>query len=299
MIHNIKSTSIILIALLLTFVGCKKETYTFGKLQTPSNLMLTAAVAGIDASNINGNGTGNVLITTTAINALTYKIDFGDGSNTQLIPSGTLTYQYANPGVNTYSITVNAIGTGGIISTITKEITVFVAFKIPDFIVAALTNNSSRTWVTAKEVPGHVGVGPAVGFMPSYYAADPNSRAACLYDDEITFSKDANGNIFISVDNKGQSFITGASTATYSLNGGDNCYTIDPGGLKQLAFMGATSASTTANSTRIQFKVPGNGIINFVSGGNTYEILAITDTNIHLRNIGVDGNAWYQILKTK
>ena len=63
--------------------------------------------------------------------------------------------------------------------------------------------------------------------------------------------------------------------------------------------MNATSQSTTANSTRIQFIVPGNGIINFGTGGNTYEILSITATSINLRNIGIDGNAWYQKLKNK
>jgi hypothetical protein len=45
--------------------------------------------------------------------------------------------------------------------------------------------------------------------------------------------------------------------------------------------------------------VPGNGIINFATGGNTYEILSASATNISLRNIGIDGNAWYQKLKAK
>ena len=44
--------------------------------------------------------------------------------------------------------------------------------------------------------------------------------------------------------------------------------------------MDATSASTPANSTRIQFTVPGNGIINFGTGGTTYEILSITATQL-------------------
>ena len=45
--------------------------------------------------------------------------------------------------------------------------------------------------------------------------------------------------------------------------------------------------------------VPGNGIINFGTGGNTYEILSLSAGGIQLRNIGIDGNAWYQILKVK
>ena len=63
--------------------------------------------------------------------------------------------------------------------------------------------------------------------------------------------------------------------------------------------MDATSASTTATSSRIQFRVPGNGIINFGTGGTTYEIMGYTATTMFLRNIGADGNAWYQKLIVK
>ena len=298
MITNIRSITLLLSVILLSFTACKRTQYSFGDLKTPSNLALTAVVAGMDANNPMGDGTGNVIITGVASNAITYKIDFGDGT-TQMIPSGSINYKYATPGISDYTITINAIGTGGVISTISKKITVFVAFKIPENIVSSLTNNSSRIWITDKNTPGHVGVGPSDAFTPLYYAADPNSRQACLYDDEITFSKDAGGNILMSVDNKGQTFVIGAATNYYAQTGGDDCYNINTLVAKKLVFMAATSASTSANSTRIQFVVPGNGIINFATGGNTYEILSITDTNIHLRNIGIDGNSWYQILKTK
>ncbi len=63
--------------------------------------------------------------------------------------------------------------------------------------------------------------------------------------------------------------------------------------------MGATSSSTIAQSTRIQFVVPGNGIVNFGTGGTTYEILKVTATSLYLRSIGIDGNAWYQKLKPR
>ena len=285
-------------AVVIGFTACKRTPYSFGDLKTPSNLVLTAAVAGMDANNPTGDGSGNVLITGVATNALTYKIDFGDGTS-QMIPSGSINYRYANPGVSDYTITVNAIGTGGVISTISKKITLFVSFKIPENIATSLTNNASRTWVTDKNSPGHVGVGPNNTYAPDWYAATPNSRSPCLYDDEITFIKDAAGNISMSVDNKGQTFMIGAATGYYAQNGGDDCYNINTITAKKLVFMAASSGSTAANSTGIQFIVPGNGIINFATGGNTYEILSITDSNIHLRNIGIDGNAWYQILKTK
>ncbi len=280
------------------FIACKKTDYKFGDLKAPTGLTLATTIAGVDASNPNGNGTGIVTITAAATNALTYNIDFGDGK-TQVVPTGTINYKYTNPGTYEYTITVNAVGTGGVISSVSKKVKVFVAFEIPAAILQSLTGGSSKVWVTNKDVVGHFGVGPSDQFAPIWYAAPPNTREACAYDDEITFSKDANNNVFMSVDNKGDNFSIGAASAFYGFSGGDACYPINTGGNKKLAFMDATSASTSANSTRIQFTVPGNGIINFGTGGTTYEILAISATSMSLRNIGADGNAWYQILKNK
>lgn len=290
--------SVAAIALLVWFSGCQKTDYKFGDIKSPTDLTLTTTVVGTDASNPDGNGTGAVTIATAATNAITYKIDFGDG-NTQMVPSGAVTHKYTNPGTFDYVITVNAVGTGGSTSTITKKVKVFVAFTIPADIVTYLTNGSSKTWITDKESAGHFGVGPADAFGPIWYAAGPNSREACAYDDEITFTKDGSGNILMTVDNKGQSFSIGAASAFYGFSGGDNCYNIVAPTAKKLAFMNATSGSTPAVSTQIQFVVPGNGIINFGTGGTTYEILSISATNINLRNIGIDGNSWYQKLKAK
>lgn len=299
MITKIKSATVLFFIAAVYMVGCKKTEYTFGELKAPSNLTLTTAITGVDAANPNGNGSGIVVITAVASNALTYIIDFGDGRPVQRVPSGVISYKYNSTGTNDYTITVNAVGTGGIISTITKKIKVFVAYEIPLTILQPLTNGSSKVWITDKDAVGHFGVGPTDQFAPIWYAATPNSREACAYDDEITFSKDANNNVFMSVNNKGENFSIGAASSFYGFNGGDACYAVNTGGNKKLSFSEASSASTTANSTRVQFMVPGNGIINFGTGGTTYEILAITNTSINLRNIGADGNAWYQKLKNK
>ena len=297
MINKIKLFATVFMLGLIAFIGCKKTDYSFGDNKTPTGLTLTTLVVGTDAANSNGDGTGQVTFKASATGSLTYKIDFGDGTN-QMVPSGTITYKYHTPGTNDYIVTVTAVGTGGSVSVISKKITVLTNFTIPADIVTDLTNGSSQVWQTDHDAPGHVGVGPTTTFTSDWYSATPNSRDACLYDDEITFSKDSKGNISMSVDNKGQTFIIAAATSYYSQSGGDNCYTIATTS-KQLSFMDASSASTSANSTRIQFVVPGNGIVNFATGGNTYEIISITPTTITLRNIGADGNAWYQKLKVK
>ena len=298
MYKNFKSLSILLLAVLLGLWGCKKDDYSFGSIKTPANLTLTTAIAGMDASNPNGNGTGNVAITTTADNEITFKIDYGDGTSA-MVPSGVINHKYTNPGTNVYTVTVNAIGTGGATSTISKIVRVFVAFEIPADMLAAFTNGTSKVWVTNNDAVGHFGVGPNDAFAPIWYAAGPNSREACAYDDEITFSKDALNRISMTINNKGTSFSIGAATASYGFAGGDGCYAVNTGGTKMLAFMGAASSSTPSQSTRIQFVVPGNGIINFGTGGTTYEILSFSATTISLRNLGIDGNSWYQILKVK
>ncbi len=287
-----------LISLLFISGSCQKEKYSFGELVAPSELALATTVIGVDASNPNGNGTGTVEITASAANALSYKIDFGDGTS-KVVPSGSYTYKYTNPGTSDYTITVNAIGTGGAMSTVSKKVKVFVAFEIPAAIIAALTNGSSRIWVTDKGAMGHFGVGPVDQFAPIWYEAQPNTREACAYDDEITFSVDANNRISMAIDNKGTSFSIKAATGIYGFSGDDGCYAIGTAGAKQLVFMNATSGSTSAVSSGIQFNVPGNGIINFGTGGTMYEILKYSETSLFLRSVGVDGNAWYQKLTVK
>lgn len=299
MIKNKISMLLAILFTVIAFSACKKAEYSIGDIVAPTNLVLTATVVGVDASNPFGNGTGKVNIAVKADYALTYKIDFGDGNAAQMVPSGVITYKYGAPGTAEYNITVNAIGTAGSTSTITKKVKVFVNFTIPANILSNLTGGSSKVWQTDHDAPGHFGVGPNTEFSPIWYSATPNSREACAYDDDITFSKDANDNVSLSIDNKGASFSIGAATAFYGFAGGDGCYGISTGGVRRLTFMDATSTSTPAQSTRIQFTVPGNGIINFGTGGTTYEILSISATQIHLRNIGVDGNSWYQKLIKK
>ena len=143
MIKNIKSFAFIFLAMLFGFSSCKKETYSFGDIKTPTNLALTTVIAGANTANPTGNGTGSVSIAVTATDAITYKIDFGDG-NSKVVSSGTFTYKYLDPGTFDYTITVNAIGTGGAISSISKKISVFVLFVIPPPILAASTNGTSK-----------------------------------------------------------------------------------------------------------------------------------------------------------
>jgi len=279
-------------------VACQKTDYGFGKIKTPTNLAITATVQGVDATRPAGDGSGNVTISATATDALTYKILFGTGDSV-VTSSGAASYKYTTLDTNTYTISVNAIGTGGAISTATKQVRVLYTFQIPADVMTALTNGSSQTWVCASGTAGHFGVGPNTSFSADWYKAQPNEKPSCAYDDEITFTKTGANSISLTVDNKGESFLISAATGFYGVGGPDNCYAIATGGTKNLGFAAANTGSNASNSTGIQFTVPGNGIVDFGTGANTYEILSLSGGVMTLRNIGADGNAWYQILKIK
>lgn len=297
-LNSIKNITVIFL-LLISIVSCQKEEYSFGNLKSPSAMNLTATVAGVDAGNPNGNGTGTVNISVSGQDAITYKMDFGDGK-VQMVPSGSITYKYATPGTNEYTITVTAVGTGGITSVISKKVKVFVAFNIPAAILEHLAGESGKVWICDKDADGHFGVGPADGVAPIWYAASANSRAADgFYNDEITFRKTSTNQITMNVDNKGETFVLGAALSYYSLGGPEGAYPIVTSGIKNLAFMNATSGIDAANSTQIQFSVPGNGLVMIGLGSNSYEILSLTATKMHLRTIGADGLAWYQKLTLK
>lgn len=288
-----------LLLLLPFFVACEKAEYNFGDITAPTQLTLNTTVEGVDAANPNGNGTGKVQISAKADKALSYKIDFGDGT-VQMIPGGSITYKYATPGINEYTITVSAIGTGGTVTNLSKKVKVFVAFEIPTAILQNLTGTGTKVWMCDKDSDGHFGVGPSDGFAPIWYAAPANSRSSDgFYDDEISFSKDATNQVSINVDNKGLTFMIGAAVSFYGFSGAEGQYPLATGGVRKLAFMDATSASTPAISTRIQFTAPGNGIVCIGLGSKTYEILELTATSMTLRTIGADGLAWYQKLKVK
>lgn len=282
----------------LAVFACRKTDYSFGKIVTPSGLTVATTIQGVDANHPTGDGSGNISLTVTASNALAYKIYFGD-RDSAFSNTGIVNYKYTQLDTNTYTITVNAIGTGGATSTISQPIKVLYLFQIPAAILADLTNGSSRKWMIAHDSTGHFGVGPIATFTPDYYKANPNEKPSCAYDDEITFTQVGSNGISMNVDNKGESFLIGASTAFYGQSGGDGCYAISNGGTKTLAFGSATSGSNASNSTGIKFGVPGNGIVNFGTGGNSYEILSISPGVLSLRNVGIDGNAWYQILKSE
>ena len=295
--------------LLLTISSCVKNDYSLGDLTAPLNVVINTEIAGQDAAHPNGDGSGNVKITITAVNGLSYKVDYdaNDPVNLVYLPTGTITKKYTILGLNTYRITAVAYGKGGTSSTITKDITVRSDFTVAPEIVSNLTNGTSRTWVVDKSVAGHIGVGPWTGAVsPIWWAAAPNEKAAsanCFYTATFTFTKVTATNTYsLKVESPDGAFTkTGSLTTLPGIpsSGAEDCYSYG-GGTSNFSFIPASTAiSASTPSTQTSILLAGNTTyIGYGAVQKEYEIMILTSTYMYLRVQGTEtGNAWYLKLK--
>lgn len=301
--------NIVSVFVLLLMVNCQEDNLAFGALDTPTNLQVTAEIIGKSTAFPNGDGSGKVKFTSTADNAISYKYIFSDGTSKNS-PSGIFENTFATPGVNTYTVTVIATGSGGVATNITLEVTVFSDFK-DEQAVQFLTGGSSRKWYWAQSEPGHLGVGPNVAwsdptfgtqnYYPSFYGAVANEKSAtCLYNSVMTFSLDGSQMKFV-LDNKGQTFYNGA----FKGGGDDACYDLNTSGAKTVTLSKSESfvtknpdAATQTRGTTIN--IADGGFMGYFVGTSSYEILSITDNRMVVRVIQ-SGNpflAWYHIFTT-
>lgn len=283
----------------LSFLSCEKEDYSLGELKAPSELVISAVIAGQNAENPNGDGSGDVTITANAKDALAYKIDFGNTPNLNFVPlvNGKVTKKYTSLGTNTYNITVIAYGAGGTSTVATKSITIKSDFQPAAAIVTNLTNNASKTWVVDKNVFGHFGVGPWDNREPVWWQANVNEKLGCcpcFYTSTFTFTK-SGSNFSLTVENPDGAFTkTGSLTNLPGIpaSGDEGCYAYG-GGTNSFAFIPAPAVNSGSTNTII--KLGGKNVyIGYGALLDEYEILSIDANVMRLRIQGTEtGNAWY------
>jgi Glycosyl hydrolases family 16 len=304
--------SFALLAMIFT-ISCEEDEKSFGAVNAPTNLELVSDIVGQNTTNfLNGDGSGVVNFTATAENATNYKYIFSDGT-TSNTASGQVTKRFTQPGVNTYSITIVATGTGGVSTTETFEVTVQSDFEDPEA-VQFLTGGTEKQWYWAAAEPGHLGVGqndnnPLLNYYANYYQATPFEKAgspnsSCLYENVLKFSL-VGEDLKFELDNGGTTFFNAAFQSVVGGSAGeDNCYTYDTSGQKTVtlspseSFVAGNNIPNQTRGTMLNFA--DGGFMGYYIGQNSYEILSITANRMVVR--AVMGNnpalAWYHIFTT-
>ena len=283
---------------LVILIGCQKDKYTLGNLVAPTSLEITYTIMGQDAQNPYGDGSGLVNFSSTASNAITFNYDFGDGTDTEIASDGSVTHLFSKNGVNTYRVTVYAVGTGGLQTVQSVNVEVFSSFTDEEA-VQFLTGGSSKKWYWAADQPGHVGLGPNfVDGTNHTYAAWYNAapfEKTCMYDAEFVFTLDGEDVSFEMT--AGQAYVPATYAGKIGVTG-DQCHgtdVVDPSGVKNVSFAPANSIATIDGGYRgTSFTLSDGGFMSWWVGVSTYEIISITD-NLLVVRVEEDATfAWYQ-----
>ncbi len=293
--------------LLIAAASCNKQDYTMGDLLAPSDITITANIAGADSGNPYGDGSGDVEFILSGNNVLSYMIDYdaSDGVNFQHLSRPRVTRKYTSVGLNTYTVTVLAYGPGATSSVVSKEIQVRSDFTPDPSIVEYLVGSGSKTWRVNKDIAGHFGVGPwdDGSTSPEWWSAAVNEKVDCcncFYTASFTFSRTPNG-FQLASDTP-----DGAFTKTGGLAGGlpgipdageEGCYPYG-GGISSFSFVPSSTGVDGSVSTKTALSLSGNDtFIGYGAVLKEYEILSISENELYLRVQGTEtGNAWYMKL---
>ncbi len=306
---NIIRKTAIAITMLLAFAGCQDDDHTFGDINAPGGLQVTAVIVGKDDAHPNGDGSGLVNFTATSTNGISYKYIFSDGTNV-ISANGKTLKRFTQPGLNTYNVTVLANGTGGVSSSTTFEITVQSDFD-DETAKDLLTGGTSKKWYFAANEVGHLGVGPndddgTVNYWGKHYQAAPFEKAgspdsSCLYDNELTFSMDGNA-LKYELNNGGRTFFNASFLSVGGGAGGsDLCLDYNVTGVKNVLLSPSESkvAANLKRGTVMTFS--DGGFMGYYIAQTSYEILTITENRMVVRAImgGDPTLAWYHTFTTQ
>lgn len=180
-----------LVFLTVCLVSCQDEP-KFGDVIAPTNIVVSTEIIGQDIENPYGDGSGEVKFMASADNALNYRFIAPGEQQDSSSGNATIGFTAANSGIYTYQVVVVAYGTGGVSSSTTVEVEVFVDYTIPPDLLEKLVGNGSKTWRIKSEQPGHFGLGPVGGNIPTeWYGAQPGEKeGAGMYDDRYVFNID-------------------------------------------------------------------------------------------------------------
>ena len=301
---NLKYIVILLLGFQLVFSGCEEDNYELGELITPTNVDLTFELIGADSENPYGDGSGIVKFSATADNEITFNYIFGDGKDNEIAADGNISHQFSKNGVNTYNVTVIAVGTGGVSASKTIQVEVFSSFS-DDEALELLTGGSSKTWYWAADQQGHVGLGPNFEdpqkTFAGWYQAAPFEKL-CMYDAEFVFTKTEDGGMTFE-QTTGPAFIPGTYAGKIGV-AADECFGEDVVptlyGVKNVSFSPSSSIATVDGGYRgTSMSFSDGGFMGWYVGVSEYEIIEVTENILRVRIEEDETFAWYHTFTTE
>ncbi|WGH76045.1 family 16 glycosylhydrolase [Tenacibaculum tangerinum] len=310
-IKNKITLTILALSLVFLFNQCQSNDYEFGEIIAPTNVNVQVGIVGQDDANPYGDGSGVVMFSVSAENALSYTINFGDGGKESL-PSGSVSHVYSKTGVHKYTAVVRAIGAAGVESSKTVEVEVFSSFsddEALDFLAGTIAGDSKKWyWQANKDL--HVGLGPVTDDYGNgefaYEAWWNNIKAwdeekSCMYDNEFVFTRTEDGITFEQT--QGPAFIPGTYAGVLGV-AGDQCHDESVAttmfGVKDVSFGPSTSKAATEGSYNdnpyrgTSFEISDGGFMGWYVGTSKYDIISVTNDELIVRIIEKGGGfAWY------
>ena len=291
---TIKHLSVITLYIFFLF-ACEKDDYDFGNIVSPTNLIVTAELQGVDSDNLFGDGSGIVTFSATATDAITYR--FITNGVESLAPSGIFTTTFTNVGTNSYDVVVIASGIAGETTQTNITVDVLYTFEPPADLVNSLISGS---WRVMAEESGHIGVHNPESFhdgvtsFPEWYSATPFQQLSTgLYDDRIIFHPDGTAE-FIA-----QGTIFGNAQALESdFNGSQG---LSPNEFGEHAYYPIDDFVFNWNIYEnddgyLVLNFTGNGFAGSYQGGDGQYVITHRNPDssvIYLKTIALDTNAWY------
>lgn len=278
----------------LLFNSCQEDDATVGAITAPSNIEIS--VTYIDdgvPSAAPGLGSGIVNFSATATNATAFHFVIQD--QTKLQESGLVSHNFTTLGMNTYSVTVIAFGTGGNSSSKTIEVDVLALYEPPADLIEMLHGGTEKSWRIKAEAKPHFGLGPPGGFIPGeWFSAEPNSKADVgMYNDRYIFRADGTFTHITDIDsgdNTGEVFGREVLINELGSSGGE----ADGADILNLPYNDYTEFYTlTAPNDVETIGISGLGFIGYYTGGNhQYRIFERSANEMILSTL--DGNGEFE-----
>lgn len=285
---------------LLTFLGlflfsCQEDEPTLDAILVPTNLVVNTNVAN--------DQSGNITVSPSAENALTFHIIFTPGADPIVLGLGqSANFRFTQSGQYSAPVTVVAFGKGGASSSTTVQIDLDVRLFIDAETLQLIAGDGTKRWVWDQTVGGHFGVGPLSNDFPEFFSAGPGEINPCMYDDTLVFSHDGNDNYSYTLEpgDTNETFINWTDVNRFFPDAtpqqfNDECRDITDQAVFDASFViidnGDGTRSLDIGSSFLSYwaVVPGQ-----------YQILELSENRLALRGIsqpfnGDDPLAWYSV----